>query len=138
MTLKSFRFKVEFMFFFVIEAGSRYTYINMASELNFVEYIAEQIETAGNISYRKMFGEFALYCNTKVVALICNNQLFIKPTQAGKSFIGEVVEAPPYSGAKPYYLIEDQVENSRWLSRLVEITEGELPIPKPKKSRKKG
>ena len=126
------------MFFFVIEAGSRYTYINMASELNFVEYIAEQIETAGNISYRKMFGEFALYCNTKVVALICNNQLFIKPTQAGKSFIGEVVEAPPYSGAKPYYLIEDQVENSRWLSRLVEITEGELPIPKPKKSRKKG
>jgi len=44
MTLKSFRFKVEFMFFFVIEAGSRYTYINMASELNFVEYIAEQIE----------------------------------------------------------------------------------------------
>jgi len=100
------------------------------------ELLAEQIETAGDISYRKMFGEYALYCNKKVVALICDNQLFIKPTQAGKSFIGEVVEKPPYSGAKPYYLIEAQVEDSQWLSRLVKVTEEELPMPKPKKSRK--
>ncbi len=108
----------------------------MPTKPGFVKFIAEQIENAGEISYRKMFGEYALYCNKKVVALICDNQLFIKPTQAGKSFIGEVVEKPPYSGAKPYYLIGEQIEDSRWLSRLVKVTEEELPMPKPKKSRK--
>ncbi len=108
----------------------------MPTKPGFVKFIAEQIENAGEISYRKMFGEYALYCNKKVVALICDNQLFIKPTQAGKSFIGEVVEKPPYSGAKPYYLIEAQVEDSQWLSRLVKVTEEELPMSKPKKSRK--
>ena len=64
----------------------------MASDLNFVEFIVEQIENAGVITYRKMFGEYALYCNSKVIALICDNQLFVKPTKAGKSFIGNIGE----------------------------------------------
>ena len=92
----------------------------MSSDLDFVEFVVDQIEQAGDISYRKMFGEYALYCRGKVVALICDNQLFIKPTEAGKSFIGNVVEAPAYSGAKPSFLIEDQIENRDWISCLNE------------------
>ncbi|RKY80895.1 competence protein TfoX, partial [candidate division KSB1 bacterium] len=49
----------------------------MASDLSFVEFVAEQMEDAGLITYRKMFGEYALYCNGKVTALICDNQLFV-------------------------------------------------------------
>ena len=108
----------------------------MASDLNYVEYIVEQIENIGEISYRYMFGEYALYCNDKVVALICNDQLFVKPTNAGRSFIGNVVEAPPYKGAKPAFLIEDQIEDREWIGRLISLTEKELPMPKPKKKRK--
>ncbi|MCD6115518.1 TfoX/Sxy family protein [bacterium] len=109
----------------------------MASDLSFVEFIADQAENAGLITYRKMFGEYALYCNGKVTALICDNQLFVKPTEAGRSFIGKVVEAPPYPGAKPYFLIEDQIENREWVGTLIKLTEKELPLLKPKKSKKK-
>jgi TfoX/Sxy family transcriptional regulator of competence genes len=109
----------------------------MASDENFVKFISEQIETAGQIRYRKMFGEYAVYCNEKVVTLICNNQLFVKPSNAGREFIGDVVEAPPYKGAKPSFLIEDQFENKEWLSELIRLTENELPPPKKKKSKRK-
>ena len=109
----------------------------MASDLSFVKFIVDQLEGADDISYRKMFGEYALYCRGKVVALICDNQLFVKPTEAGKSFIGNVLEAPPYPGAKPAFLIEDQIENKEWIAHLISITAEELPFPKPKKKRKK-
>jgi len=111
----------------------------MASDLDFVKFVVDQIENAGVISFRKMFGEYAVYCEGKVVALICDNQLFIKPTEAGRSFIGAVVEAPPYPGAKPSFLVEEQIEDREWISTLVKLTENELPEPKPKKkSKRKG
>jgi TfoX/Sxy family transcriptional regulator of competence genes len=107
----------------------------MASTQDFVDYILEQIENAGVITYRKMFGEYALYCGRKVVALVCDNQLFIKPTAGGKAFIGNVTEAPAYPGAKMSYLIEDNLDNSEWISELIRITASELPEPKPKKKK---
>jgi len=107
----------------------------MASDLSFVEFVVEQIQNTKPIRYRKMFGEYALYCNEKVVALICDNQLFVKPTKAGKLFIGDIVEKPPYQGAKPSFLIEEQIENRDWISNLINITEEELPTPKPKKKK---
>ncbi len=109
----------------------------MTSDLNFVQFVVDQIEPARNISYRKMFGEYALYSNGKVVALICDNQLFVKPTTAGRSFIGNVIESPAYPGAKPSFLIEYQIEDRDWISRLIELTEQELPNPKPKKKAKR-
>lgn len=108
----------------------------MASDLNFVEYVVDQIEGSGPVAYRKMFGEYVLYYNEKVVALICDNRLFVKPTKTGKEFIGNVVEAPPYPGAKPAFLIEEQLDDKEWISHLIIITEKELPIPKPRKKRK--
>ena len=110
----------------------------MASELRMIEFITEQMEEAGEITYRAMFGEYALYSDGKIMALVCDDQLFMKPTNAGRSFIGDVVEAPPYPGAKPYFLIEDQLEDREWMANLVRLTCEELPDPKPKsKSRRK-
>jgi len=109
----------------------------MASDLEFVEFIVEQIDTACEISYKKMFGEYAIYSKSKVVALVCNNQLFVKPTQEGKAFVGEFVEACAYPGAKPSLLIEEQIENKQWLSQLFVITENALPKPKPRAKKKK-
>ena len=109
----------------------------MASDLSFVEFVVDQIEDAGEITFRKMFGEYVLYCDAKVVALICDNQLFIKPTEGGRFFIGDVVEAPPYPGAKLSFLIEDKIEDREWMSNLIRITVKELPEPKPKKKKSK-
>lgn len=107
----------------------------MASDLAFVEYVVDQLSTLGRVRYRKMFGEYALYCDDKVVALICDNQLFVKPTERGRAFIGEVSEAPAYPGAKDSFLIDDGLEDSEWLTELMQITAHALPRPKPKKKR---
>ena len=105
----------------------------MASDMEFVEYLCDQMSAAGQIAFRKMFGEFAIYCEGKVVALVCDNQLFIKPTDGGRSVVGSIVEAPPYPGAKPYFLIGDLIDDREWLSNLVRVTAAELAVPKPKK-----
>ena len=109
----------------------------MASDLSFVEFIVDQIEDAGVITCRKMFGGHTVYCDGKIPALICNNQLFVKQTEGGRAFIGDVVEAPPYPGAKLSFLIDDKIEDKEWLTKLVRITTEELPAPKPKKKKKK-
>ena len=108
----------------------------MASDLSFVEFVVDQIKNAGVITFRKMFGEYAVYSDRKVVALVCDNQLFIKSTEGGRSFIGNVVEAPPYPGAKLSFLIEEKIEDRDWISNLIKITANELPEPKPKKKKK--
>lgn len=108
----------------------------MASNQEFVDYIVEQLSSCGKVTSRKMFGEFALYCDDKVVALICDDQLFVKPTEKGRTFIGNVTEAAPYSGAKNYFLIEEKIEDAEWLSRLIRITGKELPKPQKKKTKK--
>jgi TfoX/Sxy family transcriptional regulator of competence genes len=80
-----------------------------------------------------MFGEHAIYCDKKVVALIVKNQLFVRPTEKGKTYIGNIVESPPYPGAKPHFLIEDAFENREWIRDLVKLTASELPIPGKKR-----
>ena len=111
--------------------------ITMASDESLVEFIADQMGDAGPVSYRKMFGEYAIYCRGKVVALVCDNQLFVKQTEGGRSYIGSIVEAAPYPGAKLHFLIGDAFEDREWISGLIKITAEELPAPKPKRSRKK-
>ena len=108
----------------------------MASDPDFVKFVADQIADSCEISYRKMFGEYALYSKGKVVALVCDNQLFVKPTEAGRAFIGDVVEAPPYPGARLSFLIEDKIDDGEWLTELITLTEKELPKPKPKSKKK--
>ena len=109
----------------------------MAQGLEFVEYITDQVDNSCNLTHRMMFGGCTLYLDGKVVALICDDQLFVKPTRAGRAFIGNVVEAPAYPGAKSSFLIEDQVEDGDWLTKLLTVTAAELPTPRPKKKKKK-
>ena len=106
----------------------------MASKQSTIDYIAEQITQAGNLRYRKMFGEYAIYCNEKVVAFVCDDELFLKPTKAGRALIEHLDEAPPYPGAKLYYRISaDLWEDREFLTQLIAATAAELPLPKPKK-----
>lgn len=110
----------------------------MASNQSFVDFVLDHITDAGEIQAKKMFGEYGVYADGKLFGLICDDKLFIKPTQSGRTYIGEVLEAPPYEGAKAHFLIEDQLEDTEWLSELIRISVKELPAPKPKKKKKKG
>ena len=108
----------------------------MASDASFAQFVADQVSGAGTITTRFMFGEYALYCNEKVVGLICDNKLFVKPTDGGRAFIGTPTEAPAYTGAKPSFLIEDKFEDREWISELVRITVKALPATKTTKTKK--
>jgi DNA transformation protein and related proteins len=110
----------------------------MASKQSSVDFVVDQMSGAGTVTARKMFGEYGIYCDGKIVALFCDEQLFVKPTPAGKAFIGEVTEGCAYPGAKPSFLVSgEQWEDSEWLSALIKITAQALPQPKLKASKPK-
>lgn len=107
----------------------------MASSKEFVQYVADQLSGAGTISYRKMFGEYGLYCEGKFFGCICDDQLFVKITDAGKRLAPEMGTGSPYEGAKPHFLVEE-VEDREFLAKFVADTCKELPLPKPRKKKK--
>ncbi len=104
----------------------------MPTNQSFVDYIIDQIHNAGIITAKKMFGEYALYSDKKVIAFICDDQLLIKPTEKGRKYIGDVKEAHAYPGSKMYFLVNDKIDDTNWLSELVRVTASDLPEPKPK------
>lgn len=104
----------------------------MAVDLEFVEHIMDQIHDECEMSFKHMFGAVTLYSKGKVIGIIDDGKLFVKPTEAGKEYIGNYIEASAYPGARPSLLIEDKIENGEWLSQLISITEKALPKPKPK------
>jgi TfoX/Sxy family transcriptional regulator of competence genes len=109
----------------------------MASRQTTVDFIMEQIAGAGAVSAKKMFGEYGIYCGGKMVALVCDDQLFVKQTDAGKNYLGECDEAPPYPGAKPCFLIDgERWDDGTWLTALIKLTAAHLPLPPPRKPAK--
>ncbi len=106
----------------------------MASSQKTADFITEQMAAAGIITTRKMFGEYAVYLDGKVIAFVCNDQLFIKPTDEGKKFYPDYVDAPAYPGSKMYMLIsEDKWDDRDFMKQMAVITASALPAPKPKK-----
>lgn len=106
----------------------------MASDQKTLDFILDQIRGAGNVTAKKMFGEYGIYCDDKIVALLSDNLLFVKPTNAGRAFAKGVGDAPPYPGAKPYLAVQERIDDREWLTELVRVTAAELPKPAPKKA----
>ena len=105
----------------------------MTSSQKNVEFLIEQMASAGKVSAKKMFGEYGIYCGDKMVALFCDDKLYIKPTDQGKFFAGNLAEVAPYHGAKPCLLIDgERWDDHEWLAQLVRITAANLPAPKKK------
>jgi len=106
----------------------------MSTEQSFVDYIVEQASLAGDVYARKMFGEYTLYCDNKVVGLITDNTLYIKITDEGKAFVGDdYQEGNAYDGAKiSMVIIEDLISDKIWLTELIRITAANLPPYKNK------
>ena len=84
-----------------------------------------------------MFGEYALYCEGKVVGLVVANSLFVKPLAATEALYGDGPRGAPFQGAKAWYAVQERVDDRHWLCALVRATEVALPLPSPKKARKR-
>ncbi len=107
----------------------------MATTRKTIEYLLEQLSELHTVTARKMFGEYALYYDGKVVGLVCDDVLYVKITDPGRLFVGtKFQEGYAYSGAKASMQIEgDLFEDREWLTTLVKITAEALPLPKTKK-----
>ena len=101
------------------------------SNADLVQYIVEQASMAGEVRARKMFGDYALYCNNKVVGLICDDYLYLKPLKPLESLLHEDDRRmqPPYDGAKPHYVITN-VDDADYIAQLVRTVAGLLPDKK--------
>jgi TfoX/Sxy family transcriptional regulator of competence genes len=106
----------------------------MSNNPNLVQYIAEQCAGAGKITVKKMFGDYGIYCDGKIFGLICDDRLFVKPTEARRQLLRSENLMPPYEGAKNHFFIED-IDDKDYLSKLIRATCEALPEAKPKKKK---
>ncbi|MBL3680679.1 TfoX/Sxy family protein [Leucobacter chromiireducens] len=109
----------------------------MGTRAETIEFLTDQLSALPSLRTRRMFGEYGVYCDDKIVALVCDDTLFVKPTEAGRAYLGTPEEAPAYPGSKPYFKVDgDRWEDRDWLAGLIDCTAAELPVPKPKPARK--
>lgn len=106
----------------------------MASSESTKDFIIDLLAEAGDVRAKKMFGEYGIYVNSKFSALICDDILFLKPTEPGQAFSPEQLTGQPYPNAKPHFQItEDQLDDADWICEFLRITATALPEPKKKK-----
>lgn len=102
----------------------------------YIDYVLEQLRPAGEVGVRKMFGDFGLYLDGKIIGLNCDNQVFIKKTVAGMRLLGEDArEGCAYAGAKPSFVFEN-LQDQGFICQVLKETWEELPFPKAKKPKK--
>ena len=108
----------------------------MATDRIFIDYVAEQLGLGARLTHKKMFGEYALYVDEKVVAFACDDSLFIKPNEAVAKLHPELPQRPPYPGAKNYPVADELLDDGDRLRRVFIDSAAVLPAPKPKPARK--
>ena len=110
---------------------------HMASQQSTADYIIDQTRGVGPISARKMFGEFGIFFEGRMIALICDDRLFVRPTVAGRAYIGDVQEESPYPRAKLHFVVpEERWDDADWMAGLMRVTAPEVPLPKVKKPKR--
>ena len=109
----------------------------MATSVSTIEHILSHLGEESEVSARKMFGEYGLFLNEKMVALVCDDILYLKPTPSGLAYLGEHESGSPYPGAKPCAIVSERfLRKSGALEDLLRRTWKELPAPKPKPASK--
>lgn len=103
----------------------------MATTLDYIEYVCEQIEGIGEIRYKKMFGEYTVYVNDKPVITVCDNNVFVKKLDCIEKMMKEAETGYPYKGAKEHYILD--IDNKEFCKKVVTEIEKVTTVPKPRK-----
>lgn len=108
----------------------------MASSKDFMDFVYDQVVSAADdITYRKMFGDYMLFCNQRPVLLICDDTVYVKQLPETLNLFSQYGITPdsgiPFDGARPHYILD--IENSELSVDMVRLLSQILPIPKKKK-----
>jgi TfoX/Sxy family transcriptional regulator of competence genes len=105
----------------------------MATSAQTIAHLLDQLP--GGMTAKKMFGEYALYLGDRVVAFVCDDTLFIKPTPGARALLPAAEMAPAYPGSKDYIVASDALDDADLMARVVQMVASETPAPKPKKAK---
>jgi TfoX/Sxy family transcriptional regulator of competence genes len=105
----------------------------MATDQDFIAYVTEQVALGDRLTHKKMFGEYALYVDGKVVAFACDNSVFVKSSAAAATLAPGLPLRPPYPGAKDYPVADELLDDADAIRRLFVETAALMPLPKPRK-----
>ena len=79
----------------------------MSTQKETIDFILEKLGDPKKFSARAMFGEYALYANGRVVALVCDDLLHVKILTASGELEKLCEKGTPYPGAKLHYVVEE-------------------------------
>jgi len=109
----------------------------MATDQSFVEYVIEQSGLDERITFKRMFGEYGIYIDGKIVAFACDNSLFVKAADATAALTANLPRRPPYPGAKGYPVADELLDDAEQLHALLVATANAMPEPKAKAAKSK-
>lgn len=104
---------------------------NMATTVDFIEFVCEQIHCNFSVRYKKMFGEYMVYVNDKPILLVCDNCVYVKKIPQVENLLGDAQTGIPYDGAKEHYILD--IENCGLVKKVIPVLESAIPLPKKKK-----
>lgn len=112
----------------------------MATGREYIDWLQDCLRRIDGLSFRKMFGEYAMYANEVVVGLVCDQCVYIKETQGTAALLrGRAGMGPPFPGAKPWFMLtEDELLEDELVSQVISAALRDLPVkssPKPKRTR---
>lgn len=107
----------------------------MATSRGTVDFILDQASGAGEVSARPMFGEYGFYHDGKLIGLICDDTLFVKPTIGACAQFPEAERASPYPGAKAQLVATPLLDEPDRLAAVIRAAWADLPLPKPRKTK---
>ncbi len=105
----------------------------MATTVEYIEFVCEQLSGVGELRYKKMFGEYMVYVNDKPVLTVCDNTVFVKKLECIEEKMQGAEVGFPYKGAKEHYILD--IDDSKWCKEIVTILEKVIPVPKPRKKK---
>ncbi len=109
----------------------------MATAQGTMDFLLDMLSDSGQVSARKMFGEYCLYYGGRPVGLVCDEQLFLKPSPASLQLLRTPEYGAPFPGARAHLRITADLWDDRpWLNQLVRTVYDNLPPPKPARRRK--
>ena len=105
----------------------------MATSLDFIEYVCEQISGVGSVRYRKMFGEYMVYVEDKPILLVCDNTVFVKIIVPIEGVMQDAERGFPYEGAKEHYILD--IDQAAFSQEIIRLMLPYIEIPKSKKKK---
>ena len=108
----------------------------MATSIEFIEYVCEQVSGIGIVRYRKMFGEYMVYINDKPILLVCDNTVFVKELECIKEMMNDADRGFPYPGSKEHYVLN--IDDHEFCKTVIAVLEPMTPLPNQKKSKQSG